>query len=470
MQRLEGFAVRFFSRTDRHTNVPRAKASLAPSTPPARLPAPKSPRVVPAGLTESDVVTLYSTGVVRTVAAGDLLVPSAEARYVVVEGALELQLVIDDQPIELALVGRGECLDAGADGGESPFRVVAREAGTAIEISAPAFDLLPAALQRTLSRMLATASARRFNALATRHAAVAGRGARLVAAIRKSTSERSRLLPEPVRHALAEIPALPVHARGLAIKLLDDHAHADEIVESIKSDSALASLVLKRANSTRYAMAGQVSDHYRALLLLGTATVYQLMLESAVESVIPEVPEGRDVQARATVISVLAYEIALAARRENPLLASTIGLLHNVGDSVSLLLRRTRPEAAKLLDGVECSILGRMVLAGWGLPERVYQVVERQDEAHVLLPEELGAHGEEIAVLYLARVCHDLLMERATPPAHAGAYLRGLGLRETSCVALCREVIVPALAKKVDALPASVRTRLQAAQGLSDRA
>ena len=51
-------------------------------------------------------------------------------------------------------------------------------------------------------------------------------------------------------------------------------------------------------------------------------------------------PEGRDVQARATLTSVLAYEIALASRRDNPLLASTLGLLHNVGDSVALLIRR----------------------------------------------------------------------------------------------------------------------------------
>jgi HD-like signal output (HDOD) protein len=424
-------------------------------------------------VSESDLVTLYSTGVVRTIAAGEPLVAehdAPDARYFVVDGPFELRATIDGHAVELGLVGRGECLQASSDSGDLPYTVIARDAATAIEFSAPAFDLLPAALQRTLNHQLAVSGARRFNALVSRHAAIAGRGARLVAAMKKATGDRQRALPPALARVLADIPALPVHARGLAIKLLDDHSHADEIVESIKSDSALASLVLKRANSVQYGIAGQVSDHYRALLLLGTATVYQLMLESAVESVIPEVPEGREVQARATLTSVLAYEIALASRRENPLLASTIGLLHNIGESVALLIRRTRPEAATLLDGVETPRLGAAVLAGWGLPDRVHQVVERQDEAQVLLPEELGDHGAEIAVLYLARVCHDMLLERATPPAHVGEYLRGLGFRETSCAALCRDVLFPGLAKKLDSLPAVARARLSDAPALSGHA
>jgi hypothetical protein len=119
---------------------------------------------------------------------------------------------------------------------------------------------------------------------------------------------------------------------------------------------------------------------------------------------------------------------------------------------------------------VETPALGSAVLAVWGLPERVHQVVERQDEAHVLMPEELGAYGAEIGVLYLARVCHDVLMERATPPAHVAEYLRRLGFRETSVAAFCRDTLLPALSKKIDMMPASVRTRLSGAPGLSDHA
>ena len=144
-----------------------------------------------------------------------------------------------------------------------------------------------------------------------------------------------------------------------------------------------------------------------------------------------------------------------------PLLASTTGLLHNIGDSIALLIRRIRPEAAGLLDCVESPALGAAVLTGWGLPERVAQVVERQDQPKVLLPHELDVHAAELGVLYVARVCHDVLLEHAAPPENVGEHMAALGLRETACAAFCRDTLVPALAKKVDSLPASVRARLQ---------
>jgi len=453
--------LRFFLTKRRRTAVDRAKRPAADARPQVRqngtAGGARPPRPALANLTEPDLVTLYSVGVVRPVAAGSALVPDADACYLVVEGPFELRATTDGAPLALGSVGKGECLGPGAS-----YTAIAREPSSVIELSAAAFELLPPAMQRTLGRVIMASSAKRFTALAARHAAVAGRSARLASVVKDLPARASRLLAlPPLKQALSEIPALPVHAAGLASKLLDDRTHAEDVVESIKNDPALASLVLKRVNSAYYGLETKVSDHYRALLLLGTATVYQLILESAVESVIPDVPESRDVQARATLIAVLAYEVALASGQVPPLLASTIGLLHNIGDSIALLIRRTRPDAAELIDCVETPALGAAVLTGWGLPERVHQVVERQDQPKALLPEELDVHGTELAVLYVARVCHDVLLERATPPANVGDYMARIGLRETSCATFCRDTLVPALAKKVDSLPATVRARLQ---------
>jgi HD-like signal output (HDOD) protein len=420
----------------------------------------RPPRPAVVGLSESDLVTLYSTGAVRAIPKDETLVPAAGACYFVVEGPLELRVGTNGHSVPLGTVSRGECVEAGVDA--VPYTIIAREAASVIELSGAALDLLPVTTQRTLGRIAAASSARCFNALAARHAAAAGRSAGLASAVRDGAVRAKRVLAmPPLREALAQIPALPVPALGLASRILDDRTHADEIVESIKNDPALASLVLKRVNSAHYGLETKVSDHYRALLLLGTATVYQLILESAVESVIPDMPESRDIQARATLASVLAYEVALASGRVPPLLASTIGLLHNIGDSIALLIRRSRPEAAVWLDCVESPALGAAVLTGWGLPERVCEVVGRQDQPRVLHFDELGAHAPELAVLYVARVCHDVLLEKATPPENVAEHLAGLGIRETSCAAFCRDVIVPALAKKAEALPASVRARLQ---------
>jgi HD-like signal output (HDOD) protein len=420
----------------------------------------RPPRPAVVGLTESDLVTLYSVGTVRAIPKDETLAPAPGTAYFVVEGPLELRAPGNCAGIPLGTVGRGECLEAGADG--PPYTMIARDTASVIELSPAAIDMLPPATHRLLGRLAAASSARCFNALAERHAAASGRTASLVSAVKQAADRARRVLAVPdVQQALAGIPALPVHAAGLATKILDDRTHADEIVESIKNDPALASLVLKRVNSPYYGLETKVSDHYRALLLLGTATVYQLILESAVESVIGDAPESRDIQARATLTSVLAYEVALASGRVPPLLASTIGLLHNIGDSIALLIRRTRPEVAVWLDCVETPALGAAVLTGWGLPARVAQVVERQDQPKILHPGELDVHADEIAVLSVARVCHDVLLERATPPESVGEYLTALGIRDTTVPAFCREVLVPALAKKVETLPAGVRARLQ---------
>ena len=340
----------------------------------------RPPRPAAAGLAESDLVTLYSVGVVRPVAAGESLAPEPGAFYFVVEGPLELRAPSNGMTLDLGLLARGDCVEGAADAGGLSYTMTAGGASSVIELSALAFDLLPPVTQRTLARIAASSSARRFDALAARHAAVSARSVELMAVV-TATGRASRVLDVPaMREALAEIPALPVQAIGLAVKLLDDRTHAEEMVESIKNDPALASLVLKRVNSSYYGLETKVSDHYRALLLLGTVSVYQLILESAVESVIPDVPESREIQARATLVAVLAYEIALVSGQVNPLVASTIGLLHNIGDSIALLIRRTRPDVAGLLDCIESPALGATVLAGWGLPERVHAVVQRQDQ------------------------------------------------------------------------------------------
>jgi hypothetical protein len=53
------------------------------------------------------------------------------------------------------------------------------------------------------------------------------------------------------------------------------------------------------------------------------------------------------------------------------------------------------------------------------------------------------------------------MLEGATPPAHTTAYMTRLGLKDTNCAAFCKDVLVPALAKKLETLPAAARARLQ---------
>ena len=151
--------------------------------------------------------------------------------------------------------------------------------------------------------------------------------------------------------------------------------------------------------------------------------------------------------------------MAHASGRLAPLVASTLGLLYNIGESVALLMR-DRPDAAPLVAIVEPEALGGAALAAWGLPERVHSVVARQREPELCRPEDIGSHAEELAVLWVAQSCHAVLFGRGAASPHTRVYMEWLGLREADCAAFCHDLLRPELAKHPERLPAAVRDRL----------
>jgi HD-like signal output (HDOD) protein len=409
---------------------------------------------------ELDLAALGSFGAIHTIASGQSWVPGdgVHGHGVVLHGALELRA---SPTLSLGVVGRGECFDLVSDG-PRPYTLRACEPTTIIVLSPLAFELLAPAAQRALDRLAAAGATRRFDRVVAAQRASADRAAQLATWARGVVAQPSAILGSPpLRQALAEIPALPMNAIELTSKLLDERTHAADVVASIKNDPALAALVLKCVNPAHYGLAVKVSDYHHAFLLLGTHAVSQLVLESAVTRIMPDGPAARDIQTRAHLVSVLAYEIALRAPAVTPAVASTIGLLHNIGDSVALLIRGSRPELAALIDCVDSPSLGADVLAGWGVPARVHETVARQRVPEILWPHELEAHVDEVGVLYLARACHDVLLDGAPAPPNLGAYMARLGLPETTWESFCRDTIGPALAKRAERLPAAARARAQ---------
>jgi len=458
---------RSFFATRRHRNersaLPRGAADPRP---PARRPPMTSGTAGPASATgfgESALVDLHGVGTVRRFAADERLALEglAGACVVVLDGALALRATADDAALSLGVVAKGECWSL--DPGHRSYDVVALGPTTVVTVTRAGLALLPPATRRLVDDTAASTAAARFDALATCYASAGRRHTALASSVKELFARSSRVLASPAfRQMLATIPALPVHATDLAARLLDDGAHADEVVESIRNNPAVAGLVLKRVNSAYYGLTTKISDYYRALLLLGSNAVYQLVLDSAVAAIVPDEPDAREVRARALVISALAYEIALVSKAGNPLVASTIGLLHNIGDSLTLFLRRSRPEADALLGCVDAPALGAAVLAAWGLPSLVHQVVARQDHPRLLGPQELDGFVAEIGVLYLARACYDVALGGAAPPPYTGEYMTQLGLKETDCAAFCRDTLGPAIARKGDGVPAALRAWLQA--------
>lgn len=448
-----------------HGRPPSSQGARPASGPPKTIPRP--PRAPLAGLSEQDMVSLYGVAAIRAVLPGERVIrdddDGARAIYVVLDGSLEVSATANGEAVRIGVVGKGACIDTGASPAPVPYGATALEPSTVMEIGPAVLDLLPLPTQLALCRWAAASSAARVTGLLSLHADLAAKNLQLAAAL-KALEVRSRacLSAPSLEPLLAAIPRLPVYATDLVFKLLNERTPADEVVDSIKNDPSLASLVLKRVNSAYYARPAQISDYYHAFLLLGVNNVYQLILESGVESVVPETAEAREIQVDAHLVSTLAREIALLSTDVPPLLGTTLGLLHNVGRSVALLLKDARPEIAALVDALDPPALGGRVLASWGLPERVFQVIADQRHAEFLPPARLESeHAREIAVLHLAHACHDMLRGRVLRAPYAEEYMRLLGFEGMSLAAFYRDRLAPALARHRDTLPAPVRKLLE---------
>jgi hypothetical protein len=107
--------------------------------------------------------------------------------------------------------------------------------------------------------------------------------------------------------------------------------------------------------------------------------------------------------------------------------------------------------------------LGSGLLQSWGLPEQIFQVVENHRMPEFCPPEHLQVpYKEDIAILYVAHVYHDLLLR--TPPAstiYLHEYLSLLGAPSHNSVQYYEDALRAALMKNLSRLPAMARTLLQ---------
>ncbi len=427
-----------------------------------------------AGFDEQAMLGLYSAATVRRVGSGEIVVRQGDplqSLYVVADGVIELTSTDGDHPSRVALLTQGDCLGTLRGAGASPcaYQAAAIEPSTLVEISPAAFHYLSQSVQQALARSLGSSTAARFDALVPRHGALARQAAQLVAQIQEwEQRSAAALAARPVQDAIAGMPRLPAYATDLAAKLLDDDVNVDEVVESIKNDPALAAMVLKTVNSAYYGLPTKVSDYYHALLHLGTNAVYQLVLESGLESVMPDTEESRQTRAHSYLISVISHEVARLTTTVRPQLATTVGLLHSVGKSVVPVLKEGHPDLAPLIDLLDASKLGARLLASWGLPARVFRVIEHQRDPEFSPPDGVDPdYRNEVAVLYLARVYENVLSGRPRQTVQVGyadQYLPALGITGTGYLDLYRERVLPAVRKRLKHLPAALRHSLPAAQ------
>ena len=132
-----------------------------------------------------------------------------------------------------------------------------------------------------------------------------------------------------------------------------EDSNASEIGQAISQDPALSTRILRVANSPMYSSTRQVDSITRAVTLLGTKQIRDLVLSASAAKVFEGIPNDvisvEDFWHHSLYCALLARALAGVSRRVNSETMFTAGLLHDVGHLVMFNRIPEEAQAAILL-------------------------------------------------------------------------------------------------------------------------
>lgn len=260
---------------------------------------------------------------------------------------------------------------------------------------------------------------------------------------------------EMVNTLLDAIPRLPLYATELVATLRDEETSGRRVAQVVEQDPSLAAAVLKEVNSAEYGLSGTVSDIHHGIMLLGFNQIYQLVLAQGVWQSMPDEPAFRQLRSESLVLSQVAYELGRICGEAEPATLGTIGLLHNLGRSLVLLLRRRNPKFDLLIDLLDHAKLASLLLERWHLPERICATIEWQRHPEFAPPTDVPEScRRNVALLYAAGLCAELV--RGDSSEHVAGlfleeYLAELDLTVPKLRNWLADTIAPALRRRAAA-------------------
>jgi putative nucleotidyltransferase with HDIG domain len=200
-------------------------------------------------------------------------------------------------------------------------------------------------------------------------------------------------------------PAMSANVGRVLALLQNPKSDATAIQAEVRKDPGLTANLLKIANSAYFGYSGSVGSVRDAVVRLGMARVFQLVVTASVNAAMEPAVPGYDTQPgelwrHAVAVSVaaecLADDLEPLARED----AFTAGLLHDVGKLVlgEFVHKRFRrmegaalqgaafDAAEKQVLGVDHAEVGALILQGWSLPKNLVEVVRWHHQPDALDP------------------------------------------------------------------------------------
>lgn len=424
-----------------------------------------------AGLDDKAMAAFYSLGNIEHSAAGSwLLRPGEEARDCLLVLAGELHLLDSvDATAHAHVLPQGSCVAAALYSSEGTSTLGLR-AGSNLSVfrfSASALDGLDPVIQASLLRNLAVLHAQTAAALLqiqlTQLSTQQVYARQIVEKLQKDFAYYSA--SKPIVELLRKLPRLPSYATRLTQMMSDPNFSTREAFETAKLDPSLTASVLKTVNSSAYGLKHQVMDFQHAFVLLGFQQIQQIIMNQGIQSVMPKTPEFQQLQLHSVMVSALCQEISLTVKQGNPPALGTIGLLHDIGKSVLLLLKREHPQLAFLINLLDADLIATMLLREWEIPPDLCSCMQYQSLPYeappYVIPE---VHRVTMAILYLAHLCFEFLMEKpldGTQLRFCADYLRVLGSNATSLEDFMRSELLVAVQPRMNSLPKVIQNFLK---------
>jgi HD-like signal output (HDOD) protein len=428
------------------------------------------------GLTEKDLVALYSIGKIKKLTAGEYLFREGEldnTLFFIQEGSVRVVRTIDGVDSDIAGLGKGDCIGeiAFTKNTKRTASIAALEPSVFLGLTPRAIDALRPEIRSTIYRNLNTIASHRLNELADRGFILENRNRQLVSYIKNSAKRISADYgdSEIVQGILSKFPELPAYTNKMMASLVEEKIPANVVVELARSDPSLVGIVLKAINSPEYKMQSGIADIQHAVRILGVNQVYQIIIGKGLKNAMPDTEEFHALYRHSNLISLISYEISVLTNMKQPVLLGTIGLLHDVGKSVIMLLRQQYSKSLALLNTMDDTMIGAMLLKKWNLPESIHLSIEYQRYPEFSPPSEAPKDCiESVAILHLAHLCHDYLHDglrdgklKNSGGPYCDLYMKALNITEKSPIEFIEKRVLPDLCKKLGTFPEAARQFLE---------
>lgn len=226
---------------------------------------------------------------------------------------------------------------------------------------------------------------------------VAPCGYRIRIPSRENDAERAAGQAIPgVREALDTVPPLPIVVVRLIKEVQNPKASAASIAEIAASDPGLSATILRAVNSAAFGLNRKITAVSEAVNYLGFATVRSIVLKLRLDQVLPRTTaraacDGRDIWVHSLAVSYVADCLAERVADVDRGLASTLGLLHDIGklaivsrlatqDSESGMVQEARADESAesrevRLYGADHAGIGADLAHRWELPADLVQAI-----------------------------------------------------------------------------------------------